>query len=188
MNRDAPPPGDADRDNAQHDDAHHDDAIDPRLAALFARDRGPAPHEVAAARLLLKRSLARERQQSAARRPALVAASAAPTGPSLAAARRGRWLLLAQAAGFVLLIALLAPLVPRYAPQRAAAGRTGETVVASLASGALELGARLEQWLPPLPDLGLEPPLAKGGVVERALEPWQQFGDGLRHWLSSAAR
>lgn len=182
MNRDAPPPGDADR----------DDAIDPRLAALFARDRGPAPHEVAAARLLLKRSLARERQQVAARRPALledaVAASRAPSGPSLAAARRGRWLLLAQAAGFVLLIALLAPLVPRYAPQRAGAGRAGETVVASLASGALELGARLEQWLPPLPDLGLEPPLAKGGVVERALEPWQQFGDDLRHWLSSAAR
>ncbi len=172
MNRDATPP--------------ENDAVDPRLAALFARDSGPAPHEVAAARLLLKRSLARERLSIAAVGRSLALADEAV--PSLAAARRSRWILLAQAAGFALLIALLAPLVPRYAPRRAP---TGDTVVASLASEALALGARIERWLPPLPHLGLERPLAKGGPVERALEPWQEFGDELRHWLaplSSEAR
>ncbi len=152
--------------------------LDPRLAALFARDRGPAPTEVAAARMLLKRALARERRHGPVRSDA-EEPSPAPT--LLAGPHRQRFLLLAQAAGFVLLIALLAPLVPRFAPHRPA---SGDAVVASLANEALELGARIERWLPPMPRLGLERPLAKGGPVDRALEPWQEFGDGLRHWLA----
>lgn len=113
-----------------------------RLAALFERDPGPSPSDLAEARLMLKRALARER-----------AGSGGGGAPALAL-RRGAWIrLLVQAAGFALLIALLSPLLPRLAPRASALDPAASTLVASLAEDAQRLRARIEPWLPSLPSL-----------------------------------
>jgi len=153
---------------------HPVDPADPdgRIAGLFARDRGPEPGEVAAARLLLKRALAREQAGP------LRLADARATGRRAARPRAVAWI--AQAAGFALLLALLAPLLPRLAPARDRA----PTLVAAFASEMRALGSRMERWIPTLP-LRFDAPLPTKEAVDRALTPIREIGDDLPSWWPS---
>jgi len=153
------------------------DPIDPadpdgRIADLFARDRGPGPGDVAAARLLLKRALARE-QAAPLRLADARAAGRRAARPSAVA-----WI--AQAAGFALLLALLAPLLPRLAPAREEA----PTLVGAIADEMRALGSRMERWIPSLP-LRFDAPLPSLEAIDRALTPIREFGDDLPSWWPS---
>jgi hypothetical protein len=150
------------------------DSSDPdgRIAGLFARDRGPEPGELAAARLLLKRALAREQA------PALRLADARAAGPRLVRSRAVAWI--AQAAGFALLLALLAPLLPRLAPTR----EDAPTLAAAIASEMRAFGSRMERWIPTLP-LRFDAPLPSQETIDRALTPIREIGDDLPAWWPS---
>ncbi len=141
-----------------------DPATDP-LDALFARDPGPASHELAHARLLLKRALAHESRRSAAPRPPIALRRLPPTV-----------LLVAQAAGFALLIALLAPLLPKMLPASSEA-RPGNAV-ATLVAEVSEVGAWLEPLLPRLPVFTLPSPDEANDLLPAAPKR-------LLHWIPS---
>ena len=160
------------RDPLDHD---ADPDADGRLAALFARDRGPEPQELAAARLLLKRELARRLAQ-----PTLLPAPRR-TRPRVLA-------FLAQAAGFALLIALLVPTLRRVAPSAATWNATNTPradLVASLADGVRALGTRVGRLLPELPPLELDATLPDAETIDRALAPIRSLGDELPAWWPS---
>lgn len=164
MSRDLPPP--------DHPDA------DGRLAACFARDPGPASQEVATARLLLRRALARE-----------AAPAARAAGIALRSPPRARVVpLFLQAAGFALLIALLVPTLPLVTPTAAAPRPDFATEIAARVRS---LGEQVGRCLPSLPPLDLESALPNRRKLERALEPLRELGDELPAWwpaLHSDAR
>ena len=112
------------------------DDFEQRLDSLFARDPGPSARELADARLRLKRARAR------AARPADRSES---TWPLRLDWRRAGGIT-AQAAGFALLLALLAPLVPRLTPP--AAAESGREAVAVVTDAARRWDA--SRWLPSL--------------------------------------
>ena len=118
------------------------------LESLFRADPGPSSTELAEARLLLKRTLAREKAGAATQDP-----PASSRAPLRLLPRRIGWIA-SQACGFALLIALLVPVLPRLLPEQGLAAR-GPDLVASLADGARSVGARIESFLPSLPPLPL---------------------------------
>lgn len=152
-----------------------------RLEALFRADPGPTSSELAEARLLLKRSLARERSGD----PAASATSSARGGGEIVrfVPRRSLWIA-SQAAGFLLLVALLVPVLPRVLPSGSGASASGGGgLVASLADEARSVHARLRPWLPSLPSL---PPLALPSSM--SLERTEMRGAptrGLFDWIPS---
>jgi anti-sigma factor RsiW len=112
------------------------------LGRLFERDATPAPGVVAEARLKLRRALVHERG-AAGEGGVLLRASAAKR-------RRILWLKIGEAAGFLLLLALFVPIVPRMNGAFAPAAANG--VVATLAHEASNLVASAGSWLPALPE------------------------------------
>lgn len=175
MNRDLPPD-----DDLHLDAAATDPDADGRLAALFARDSGPAPEELAEARLRLRRALER--------RAAPASTATERSRPALRSARRRVLPLLAQAAGFVVLIALLVPTLARLMPGTATPAPDFATEVAA---GVRSFGARVGQFLPSLPPLDLEATLPDRATIDRALQPLRDLGDELPAWwpaLHSDAR
>jgi hypothetical protein len=110
-----------------------------RIEALFRADPGPTSSELIAARLKLKRALAR----------------GAPRPTAIVLPRRRIVGIAAQAAGFALLVAALAPIAPRLLPKGASAPASVD-LVAQLVGEARAVGERLKPWLPSLPSL---PPL-----------------------------
>lgn len=148
-----------------------------RLEALFRADPGPTSSELAEARLLLKRSFARERSGAAV--------AAADGGGALVrfVPRRALWIA-SQAAGFLLLVALLVPVLPRVLPSgNGTSAGAGVGLVASLADEARSVHARIRPWLPSLPSL---PPLALPSSM--SLERTEMRGSpagGLFDWVPS---
>jgi len=142
-----------------------------RVEALLRADPGPSPSELAEARLMLKRALARERSDGATPAPA----------PLRLASRR--WLRISsQAAGFALLVALLAPVLPRVLPAGADA-RAPIDVVASLAGEASAMRARIAPYLPSLPSLPSFP--LPAGMTSRPMEMRPSPAGGLLDWIPS---
>jgi anti-sigma factor RsiW len=119
------------------------------LQRMLQRDAraDAAPSEVAEARLQLRRALGHER-----------------AAPRAAAAVQPIWRVrllrreLLKAAGFVLLLALFVPVLPRL--QRDVTPVHGGNVALSLAGEARDLAHRVGAWLPSLPEWNLptEPP------------------------------
>jgi anti-sigma factor RsiW len=120
------------------------------LQSVLRRDAGTdaAPSDIAEARLQLRRALEHERTAPRAAAPVI-----APTW-------RVRLLRseLLKAAGFVLLLALFVPVLPRL--QRDVAPVRGGNVALSLAGEARDLAHRVGAWLPSIPEWSLptEPP------------------------------
>lgn len=121
------------------------------LQRVLQRDAGAdaAPSEVAEARLQLRRALAHERDVTRAAATATVA-----PGGRVRLLRRE----LLKAAGFVLLLALFVPVLPRL--QRDVAPAHDGNVALALAGEARDLAHRVGAWLPSLPEWSLptEPP------------------------------
>jgi hypothetical protein len=125
------------------------------LESLFRADPGPSSSELAEARLLLKRALARDRSGAATQDPP----TSSPAPLRLLPRRIGG--IVSQACGFALLIALLVPVLPKLLPEQRLSAR-GPDLVASLADGARSVGARIESFLPSLPPLPLPTSLQMG--------------------------
>src|SRR5688572_962380 len=89
--------------------------FEQRLDALTHADPGPSSSDLAEARLMLKRALAREQGASGAGEVSTLH----PAPVRELSAKRWVWLA-SQAAGFVLLVVLLVPVVPRMLPARSA--------------------------------------------------------------------
>jgi anti-sigma factor RsiW len=111
------------------------------LERLFVRDATPAPADLAAARMGLRRALAHE-----------PGAAATPTAARATAPWHTRilWREVRHAAGFALLLALFVPIFPRLHRELAPAG--SNDVTASLAHEAHDLVASVGAWLPSLPE------------------------------------
>jgi hypothetical protein len=169
MNRDDLPPADA-------PDRSDDRVADSLLAARFARDPGPAPQELAAARLLLRRALVRETQE-ASRTPASTTHD--HSRPKLLPSFSRALPLLLQASGFALLIAFLVPTLPLVTP---AAAVTVPDLATEIAAGVRSFGQKVGRWLPSLPPLDLDSALPVRGNLQRALEPFRDLGDELPEW------
>jgi len=120
------------------------------LQRMVERDAGTdaAPSEIAEARLQLRRALEHER--------ATPRAAAATVAPAWRVRLLRRELL--KAAGFVLLLALFVPVLPRL--QRDVTPVHGGNVALSLAGEARDVAHRVGAWLPSLPEWSLptEPP------------------------------
>ena len=137
------------------------------LQALLAGDSAdPASAELAQVRLRLRRALVREEGT----RPSLHISGhdAGHISGDTVAASRTHWLrFLKQAAGFVLLLALLAPLVPLAGNSLQRNATPQVSLVASLSAQAHSVGERLKPWLMNLPDLHLPKPPPEGLFTER---------------------
>jgi hypothetical protein len=147
--------------NDRRDDERREPAELARLERLFRADAGPSPSDVAAARLLLKRTLARERGEADG------SSGGGETSRAVAVHSLRRLVspralrVASQAVGFALLVALLVPVLPRVLPAGFCA-RPGVDVVASLADEARFVRERFTPWLPSLPPLDLpRPSMAK---------------------------
>jgi len=128
-----------------------------RLDALFRADAGPSPSDVAEARLMLKRALARDGNAGAVPDASHDSSHGfSPRARSLFASSRALRVA-SQAIGFALLVALLVPVLPRILPDEGYRRGTVD-LVANLADEARSVRERITPWLPSLPPLPLPSP------------------------------
>ena len=164
--------------SSERNDERRDREFEQRVDALFHADPGPSSSDLAEARLMLKRTLAREGGGISTLHPAPVRELAAK-----------RWLWLAsQAAGFVLLVVLLVPVVPRVLPARTP--KTARVdLVANLADEARSMHERLKPYLPSLPSFSSFPALPLPDVLpmdDSSKDPSEMRtrpADGLLDWI-----
>jgi|SRR5688572_1975253 len=164
--------------------------FEQRLDALTHADPGPSSSDLAEARLMLKRALAREQGASGASGAGEVS-TLHPAPVRELSAKRWVWLA-SQAAGFVLLVVLLVPVVPRMLPARSAK-TVRVDLVANLADEARSMHERLKPYLPSLPSLPSLPafPLpdvlpiddSSKGSTDGYSEMRSRPADGLLDWI-----